>query len=170
MTGSDLTHILQLPNEADTVGFADLCAQFLRPGDCLALIGDIGAGKTTFARALIRASLGPAGATEDIPSPSFTLVQSYDTARGAIWHADLYRLSDPDEVFELGLEAAFDSAICLIEWPDRLGPDLPSEALTLEFIAAKDDSRTLRLSWSDPSWTDRLVPVITGFNNEMPDA
>jgi tRNA threonylcarbamoyladenosine biosynthesis protein TsaE len=101
----------------------------LRAGDCLLLEGQIGAGKSHFARAFIQARLGRA---EDVPSPTFTLVQSYQ-ADVEIWHADLYRLSHPDEVLELGLDEAFDSAICLIEWPDRLGSLLPKGAMRLRF-------------------------------------
>ena len=91
--------------------------RLLRAGDCVLLEGPIGAGKTHFCRALIRARLGR---EEDVPSPTFTLVQTYD-ADVEIWHADLYRLSHPDEALELGLEDAFASAICLVEWPERLG-------------------------------------------------
>lgn len=101
-------------------------------GDCLLLEGQIGAGKSHFARALIRARLGR---EEDVPSPTFTLVQTYQ-ADVEIWHADLYRLGHPDEVLELGLEAAFDDAICLIEWPDRLGRHLPQGAVRLKLTLA----------------------------------
>jgi tRNA threonylcarbamoyladenosine biosynthesis protein TsaE len=109
----------------------------LRAGDCLLLEGQIGAGKSHFARAFIQARLGRA---EDVPSPTFTLVQSYQ-ADVEIWHADLYRLSHPDEVLELGLEEAFDSAICLIEWPDRLGSLLPKGAMRLRFTLEGEGRR-----------------------------
>jgi tRNA threonylcarbamoyladenosine biosynthesis protein TsaE len=109
----------------------------LRAGDCLLLEGQIGAGKSHFARAFIQARLGRA---EDVPSPTFTLVQSYQ-ADVEIWHADLYRLSHPDEVLELGLDEAFDSAICLIEWPDRLGSLLPKGAMRLRFALAGEGRR-----------------------------
>jgi tRNA threonylcarbamoyladenosine biosynthesis protein TsaE len=108
----------------------------LRAGDCLLLEGQIGAGKSHFARAFIQARLGRA---EDVPSPTFTLVQSYQ-ADLEIWHADLYRLHHPDEVLELGLDEAFDTAICLIEWPDRLGSLLPKGAMRLRF-ALKGEGR-----------------------------
>jgi len=119
---------LFLPSEADTARLGAWLAGALRPGDVLLLDGHIGAGKTHLARALIRTRLGR---MEDVPSPTFTLVQTYDAGDTEIWHADLYRLSHPDEVTELGLEAAFDSAICLIEWPDRLGDLTPPDALRL---------------------------------------
>lgn len=104
----------------------------LRAGDCVLLDGPIGAGKSHFARAFIQARLGRA---EDVPSPTFTLVQTYE-ADVEIWHADLYRLLHPDEVMELGLDEAFDRAICLIEWPDRLGKRAPVGALRLGFSDA----------------------------------
>lgn len=131
----------------------------LHPGDCLLLAGPIGAGKTHFARALVQ-SLLPA--PEDVPSPTYTLVQSYDSPRAEIWHADLYRLSDPAEIVELGLADAFETAICLVEWPDRLGAEAPDHALwlTLDPLPEAAEARRLRLGWSDPKWHDRLKGVI----------
>lgn len=121
--------ILFLPDDAATAALGESLAGQLQAGDTVLLEGQIGAGKSHLARALIRARLGR---LEDVPSPTFTLVQTYDTEEGEIWHVDLYRLSHPDEVLELGLEQAFGSAICLIEWPDRLGPHLPADALHLQ--------------------------------------
>jgi tRNA threonylcarbamoyladenosine biosynthesis protein TsaE len=120
---------LHLVDADATARLGQWFAAHLRAGDCLLLEGQIGAGKSHFARAFIQARLGRA---EDVPSPTFTLVQSYQ-ADVEIWHADLYRLSHPDEVLELGLDEAFDSAICLIEWPDRLGSLLPKGAMRLRF-------------------------------------
>ncbi|MEM8536525.1 MAG: tRNA (adenosine(37)-N6)-threonylcarbamoyltransferase complex ATPase subunit type 1 TsaE [Pseudomonadota bacterium] len=123
---------MTLPGEADTLRVAQAMARIVRPGDTLLLSGAIGAGKSAFARGLIRARLGRA---EDVPSPTFTLVQTYDAPDGDIWHCDLYRLTHPDEALELGLEEAFETAICLIEWPDRLGDAAPPDALDLTFQA-----------------------------------
>jgi tRNA threonylcarbamoyladenosine biosynthesis protein TsaE len=120
---------LHLVDADATARLGQWFAAHLRAGDCLLLEGQIGAGKSHFARAFIQARLGRA---EDVPSPTFTLVQSYQ-ADVEIWHADLYRLSHPDEVLELGLDEAFDSAICLIEWPNRLGSLLPKGAMRLRF-------------------------------------
>lgn len=111
-------------------------AERLNPGDCVLLEGPIGAGKSHFARAFIQNRLGRA---EDVPSPTFTLVQTYQ-ADTEIWHADLYRLSHPDEVIELGLDAALETGICLIEWPDRLGRLTPTGALRIRF-ETEDEGR-----------------------------
>jgi tRNA threonylcarbamoyladenosine biosynthesis protein TsaE len=125
---------LFLADADDTARLGRWFAGRLRAGDCLLLEGPIGAGKSHFARAFIQARLGR---YEDVPSPTFTLVQSYQ-ADVEIWHADLYRLTHPDEVLELGLEAAFDTGICLIEWPDRLGRFAPKDAGRLRFASAGD--------------------------------
>ncbi len=124
--------LIQLPDEAATARLAAAISDVLQPGDTVLLSGEIGAGKSAFARALIRSRMGP---NEDVPSPTFTLVQTYETPDAEIWHCDLYRLTDPQEVLELGLEDAFAAAICLIEWPDRLGDLAPQNALSMAFEA-----------------------------------
>lgn len=126
-------------------------AGLLKPGDVLLLEGEIGAGKSTFARALIRSRLGRA---EDVPSPTFTIVQTYPDAAGDIWHCDLYRLTSPEEAWELGLDDAFEEAICLIEWPDRLGQERPAKALTLTFAAGDPTHHITATGQRD--WTVRL--------------
>lgn len=115
-----------LPDEAATARLASRLATVLLPGDLVALRGDLGAGKTALCRALIRSVTDPEA---EVPSPTFTLVQSYDTDIGPLWHFDLYRLSGPDEVLELGWEEARAEAVSLVEWPDRLGPLLPADRL-----------------------------------------
>ncbi|MDA5557347.1 tRNA (adenosine(37)-N6)-threonylcarbamoyltransferase complex ATPase subunit type 1 TsaE [Shimia sp. MMG029] len=122
----------------------------LQPTDVLLLEGPIGAGKTHFARSLIQSLLPVA---EDVPSPTFTLVQVYETAESEIWHTDLYRLTSPDEVVELGLTDAFEEAICLVEWPDRLADLQPDNALFLSFSLGKDEGqRHLRITAKDQKW------------------
>lgn len=144
MTSADLT--LRLPAAQDTENFAKALAPVLRAGDVLLLEGPVGAGKTAFARALIGALQARAGLpVEDVPSPTFTLVQTYETGAFQTWHADLYRLSDPAEVLELGLDDAFREALCLVEWPDRLGADRPAGAALLAFAPQPDGGRELRL-------------------------
>jgi tRNA threonylcarbamoyladenosine biosynthesis protein TsaE len=132
---------LDLPTEAATTALGERLARLAGPGDCVLLEGSIGAGKSHLARAFIRARLGR---QEDVPSPTFTLVQVYE-ADVEIWHADLYRLTHPDEVWELGLDDAFSRAICLVEWPDRLGQHLPANALHIR-LSHKGEGREARLS------------------------
>lgn len=136
-----------------TQAFARKLAPLLVPGDVLLLHGPIGAGKTLFARALIQARLAPAGRVEDIPSPTYTLVQTYDDGASEIWHADLYRLGGPGEVDELGLSDAFDTAICLVEWPDRLAGLVPTGALNLTLeLGRGEGERRYELTSDAPRW------------------
>jgi tRNA threonylcarbamoyladenosine biosynthesis protein TsaE len=142
-----------------TEALARRLAPVLEPGDVILLEGQIGAGKTHFARALIAARLEAAGRTEDIPSPTFTLVQTYNDGTAEIWHADLYRLASPDEVVELGLAEAFGTAICLVEWPDRLDPSDAKDALRLTFATLPDpEARELTVRGG----TDRLRQPLLG--------
>ena len=141
-------HIV-LPGPDDTAAVAARLAPHLRAGDCLLLTGTLGAGKTHFARAIIQKRLSDSGLWEDVPSPTYTLVQTYDDGVCALWHADLYRLTDPNEIIELGLDDARETAITLIEWPDRLGSLAPKDALRIT-LAMDGDGRTLTASWDDP--------------------
>jgi len=125
-------------------------ANVLRPGDIVALSGDLGAGKTSFARGVLR-GLGWAG---EVPSPTFTLVQPYDTVP-EVWHVDLYRLGSPADADALGLFET--DAVLLIEWPERLGGRLPAEALRLRLEGAGQATRTL--TWEVPAaWEGRWPP------------
>jgi tRNA threonylcarbamoyladenosine biosynthesis protein TsaE len=122
---------MPLPNEAATEQLGETLALRLKPGDVVGLTGDLGAGKTTLARAIIRAAAGDPDLI--VPSPTFTLVEVYETPRGTFWHFDLYRLDDPQQIYELGWEEARAEGIVLMEWPDRLGPLLPKHlGVTLE--------------------------------------
>jgi tRNA threonylcarbamoyladenosine biosynthesis protein TsaE len=135
--------LLPDPDATDRLGAA--LARVLGPGDALLLEGGIGAGKTHLARALIQTALADVGAPpEDVPSPSFTLVQTYHAGETEIWHADLYRLADPGEVEELGLAEALGRALCIVEWADRLPPALrPARALDLRIMPDGDGRRAL---------------------------
>lgn len=146
---------LHLADAEATASAARALAACLESGDVVLLTGAVGAGKTHFARALIGSILTT---PEDIPSPTFTLVQTYESTRGDVWHADLYRLTDIREVDELGLSEAFDSAICLIEWPDRLGSLAPRSALFVTLTAGDAENiRTLSAGWDDAKWKNKLA-------------
>ncbi len=134
--------LLPLATEADTAALGARLALAARVGDCILLEGPIGAGKSCLARAFIRALCGP---EEEVPSPTFTLVQVYEAKGTEIWHTDLYRLTHPDEVWELGLDDAFQKAICLVEWPDRLGRHQPHGALRLT-LESLGDGRLAKVS------------------------
>ena len=122
---------MPLPNEAATEALGATLAARLKQGDIVGLKGDLGAGKTTLARAIVRAAAGDPDLI--VPSPTFTLVEVYDTPRGTFWHFDLYRLDSPDQVYELGWEEALAEGVVLMEWPERLGPLLPQHlSVTLE--------------------------------------
>lgn len=121
-----------LSDEAATARLAAAAAGLARTGDLIALRGPLGAGKTAFARGFLRAL----GVMEDIPSPTFTLVQTYDTAAGPVWHCDLYRLERPGEVEALGLEEALDEAIALVEWPERMTDPPPAPRLDVRLAFA----------------------------------
>ena len=119
---------IALPGPAATLDLGRRLGVRLSPGDVVCLSGGLGAGKTTLARGAIEAWTGQA---EEAPSPTYTLVQTYDGARGQLWHVDLYRLKRPEEAWELGLEEAFFDAACLIEWPERLEGQLPRDRLDI---------------------------------------
>ena len=141
---------LDLPDLAATEALAARLALLLRPGDAVLLDGPLGAGKSAFARALLRAATGDAAL--EVPSPTFTLVQSYDLPAGPAHHFDLYRLSGPAGLAELGWEEAREG-IVLVEWPERLGPFAPPEALRIHLIPGlADEARHAVLS----GWDARL--------------
>ena len=126
---------------ADTERLAARLAPHAVPGDVIGLCGALGSGKTAFARAFIRARLGRD--TEEVPSPTFTLVQLYEHAAGAIWHFDLYRLDDAEDAYELGIEDAFSGAISLIEWPERLGAIVPGDWLQVHLAPGDGEAERL---------------------------
>lgn len=140
-----------LPDLAATATLAEKLAPLLKPGDVIALHGGLGAGKTTFSRALISALLGQA---TEVPSPTYTLVQTYDGPAFPIFHFDLYRLNSPDEVDELGWEDTQDG-LALIEWPDRAGARLPTWRLDLT-LEISGDIRIARLEPRGEDWQTRL--------------
>lgn len=143
---------IALAGPGATARLAARIASRLRRGDVVALYGELGSGKTVFARALIEAL----GAVEEVPSPTFTLVQTYAAPEFEIWHFDLYRLERPEDVFELGLEDALADGVTLIEWPERLGLILPANRLEVRLAYAEGDTeRTAALSGTG-DWPARL--------------
>jgi tRNA threonylcarbamoyladenosine biosynthesis protein TsaE len=135
-----------------TIALAARLAPHLRAGDIVALSGELGAGKTFFARAVIHALDGPS----EVPSPTFTLVQTYDLKPVPVWHFDLYRLTKPEDAHELDIEDAFAEAISLIEWPERLGALLPEDRLDIALaFGAKQEERVATIS-GGPSWAERM--------------
>ena len=128
-----------LPDEAATERLGAALAGRLRPRDIVALQGGLGVGKTTLARAILRAASGDPALI--VPSPTFTLAEIYDTPRGVFWHFDLYRLEEPEQVFELGWEEARADGVALVEWAERLGALLPHERLSVTLSIEGDGRR-----------------------------
>jgi tRNA threonylcarbamoyladenosine biosynthesis protein TsaE len=151
--------ILDLPDEAATAALAARLAARARRGDIIALQGLLGSGKTSFARAFIRAVTG----AEEVPSPTFTLVETYAApGKPPIWHFDLYRLTAPEQAFELGIEEAWTDAVSLIEWPERLGALLPREHLRLMLDEGSAPNARRAQLVASPSWAHRLVDLVHG--------
>ena len=162
MGSQELLAELTLQNLAATKEFAAHFAPLLKQGDVVAFDGSLGAGKTELCRSIIHVL----GLADDVPSPTFTLVQTYEPAADdqvtpTIWHMDMYRLERPEEAFELGIEEAFEEAVSLIEWPAKLGTYLPAGFLTfrLEITA---DGRTRKLTIiGDNKWKARLRGILS---------
>ncbi|MFN3349755.1 tRNA (adenosine(37)-N6)-threonylcarbamoyltransferase complex ATPase subunit type 1 TsaE [Pseudorhodoplanes sp.] len=142
MSATQSGFTVALPDEQATQRFAVEIANALEPGDLVTLSGDLGAGKTAFARALIRYLAGDADLA--VPSPTFTLMQIYELPRFTLAHADLYRLSDPSELAELGLDDIASSGVVLMEWPDRAGAWLPADRIDIAFALAPARGDTWR--------------------------
>jgi tRNA threonylcarbamoyladenosine biosynthesis protein TsaE len=152
MSTPGTTRRIALSNLSATARLAAAVAELARPGDAILLHGPLGAGKTEFARAFLRAASGDPAL--EVPSPTFTLVQSYPTPRGTVHHFDLWRLDGPAPLTELGWDEARED-IVVVEWPDRLGDLRPPEALTIALQpaeAATPDARQATLC----GWPDRI--------------
>ena len=145
---------MNLAQEADTARLGAAIAGVLRPGEAVCLSGPLGAGKSTLARALVRALTTP---DEEVPSPTFTLVQFYEGPRLRVAHFDLYRLSNPDEAYEIGLDEAIDEGAAVIEWPERLAGRLPPDRLDVEIGPGDDDEgRRVRIT-PHGAWEGRAI-------------
>jgi tRNA threonylcarbamoyladenosine biosynthesis protein TsaE len=154
--------VLQAPEA--TSDLARRLAGYLVAGDTILLAGSLGAGKTYFARSLIQAMLAEDGRYEEVPSPTFSLVQTYDTRRGEVWHADLYRLGSEDQLDELGLGDALGREICLVEWPEKLTAFLPPDALHLRLLYDDHNPEARCAEFSDASgrWKTVLEAIASG--------
>jgi tRNA threonylcarbamoyladenosine biosynthesis protein TsaE len=148
-------HALALLDPAATAALGTKLAALLRPGDVVALHGDLGTGKTTLARALIQSRLGT---QTPVPSPTFTLMQHYTTPHDSIVHCDLYRLKHPDELVELGWDDALADSIMLVEWPEHAGQYLPQYALHCALTPTPEGSRLATFS-GIIAWSDRLRSI-----------
>lgn len=140
----------KIDSELALMALGAALAPFLRAGDIIALRGELGAGKTTFSRGLVQSLCGGM----DVPSPTYTLVQTYDCPDYELWHCDLYRLENPPDVLELGLVDMEDEIVSLIEWPDKMGRYLSPDALNIDIIF-HDTGREVRFSGPD-IWGQRL--------------
>jgi tRNA threonylcarbamoyladenosine biosynthesis protein TsaE len=147
-----------LADEAATALLGVAISRALHAGEAVCLSGPLGAGKSTLARALVRALTKP---DEDVPSPTFTLVQFYEGAALKVAHFDLYRLTSPDEAYEIGLDEALDDGAAVIEWPERLAGQLPADRLDVE-IAIDGAARRARLT-PHGSWVGRVESLARGM-------
>ena len=144
--------IFDLPDEDATARLGAVIAKTLKPGDAVCLTGPLGAGKSTLARGLVRALTSP---DEDVPSPTFTLVQFYEGAAFPLAHFDLYRLERAEEAFEIGLDEALEDGAAVIEWPERLGGRLPADRLDID-IVIQGEGRIARLA-AHGAWKGRAL-------------
>lgn len=133
-------------SESETATLAATLARQCRAGDLFLLSGPLGAGKSVFSRAFIRALCGE---ETEVPSPTFTLVQNYECPKGTIWHYDLYRLEEAEEIFELGWEEAMVNGITLVEWPQKLGEFTPMSATRITITPLEGDKRTITVKTDD---------------------
>lgn len=147
---------MEIPDIAATEALAQRLAPLLRAGDIVTLSGDLGAGKTAFSRALIRRLGQP---DTEVPSPTFTLVQTYDVSGFEIWHFDLYRLETPEDAFELDIEQAFATGVSLIEWPERLGNYMPQTRLEIQISFADTPSARHVKITGIGGWAARLAAL-----------
>jgi len=144
---------IELAGLKDTLDLARRLARLAETGDVIALSGDLGAGKTEFARAFIRHLTDP---EEEVPSPTFTLVQTYEGKSGEIWHMDLYRINTPEEVLELGIEEVIADVITIVEWPEKMGQYLPRGRLDIIFTVTKGKNHRQAELIAHGHWGERL--------------
>jgi len=145
----------KLSTEAETIALGTKLGQILKAGDVITIAGPLGAGKTCLARAIIEA----ATTETDVTSPTFGLVQTYNAPKFMLYHFDLYRIKQVDEIWELGFEDALEEGTTLIEWPDRAAVHIPATALRIR-LSVNGETRHAYLSY-EPDWSDRLNTIIS---------
>lgn len=153
--------IYNCPSEQATMALAKFLSEITRSGDVWALFGTLGMGKSVFSRAFIQ-NLFP---TEEVPSPTFTLLQTYPAPDFDIYHYDLYRLKSPEEIWELNIEEAMYSAVCLIEWPEKMGGYLPRDIFRVEISALESGGREIIITTASEEKAKRLLKC-----QRLPDA
>ncbi|MDA8746609.1 tRNA (adenosine(37)-N6)-threonylcarbamoyltransferase complex ATPase subunit type 1 TsaE [Litoreibacter sp.] len=159
-----MTVLVHLSNQDETHRLAVLLASHAAPGLTVLLDGPVGTGKTTLARHIIQHCLAEHGLAEDVPSPTFTIIQTYLANGLEIWHADLYRLTSTNELAELGLDAAFEDAFCLVEWPDRLGTSVP-QGLRIDLAYDKSpDARVATLAATSDRFAQLPLEISKAFH------
>ncbi len=164
LTGNPASFHIACADEKATIALAQDLATILKTGDCLLLVGDLGAGKSTFARAALRALAGDSDL--DVPSPTYTLVQTYDLSRLGVAHIDLYRLEEAEEIDEIGLDDLLETGAVLVEWPERAEDRMPKGSLVVRIAPGSEVcGREITLSWTDDDWEPRLdrTRVIRAF-------
>lgn len=147
---------IALPDERDTIALGRALAEIARAGDVIALNGPLGAGKTTLARGFITALTS---VEEDVVSPTFTLVQVYDAQIAPIWHFDLYRLTQVQDVLELGWDEALSGGISVVEWPERLGALLPRNRLDVVLSTHTGTNERRAALHGGAQWKDRIADM-----------
>jgi len=157
---SRIIKTVHLTDEDATMALGARLAPYLRAGDVVLLKGDLGAGKTTWARGLICSLLGVEVGDVEVPSPTYTLVQTYDAPNFEVWHFDLYRLKQENDVWELGIEEALDDGICLIEWPERIEGLLNGSELTVALNI--DNTERTAIIIGNADWQTRLKEARLG--------
>lgn len=150
----EYSFLINCKTEEKTINLGRELSKICRQGDVLALNGTLGMGKSVLARAFIQELCGKI----EVPSPTFTLVQMYDTPNFEIYHFDLYRLKSPEEIFELGIEEAMYEGVCLIEWPEKMAGYLPKKAIKVN-ITPLDGGRQIEFYFSNHETYQRFLPL-----------
>ena len=154
-----MSKTVTVSDQTGTEALAARLAAIAKPGDVILMHGTLGMGKSAFCRAFIRAVAD--NPHEEVPSPTFTLVQIYELDRLPVWHFDLYRLSDPEEIHELDIEDAFADAISLIEWPDRLEYLTPENRLDIHIeLGSTPEGRVFKLDPHGDDWAARINDLV----------